>query len=278
MKHLQRMIAVLALTVASVALAAIPQKLSYQGVLTNPAGQVVPDGSYSLSLSLYDTLSGGSALWTETQSTVVSHGIFNVILGAVTPIAIAFDKPLYLGVAVAGGAELSPRTMLTSSPYSLNTPVMTFVSSGNTTTLGTDWTNYEDDSVSMYCPGPGYVIVRSTAWLQINHTQGTADRALVANDTIVAGSNPNYDFVAAYLIGADEPTMYQDVTLPVQTVFAIPAAGSHTFYLNGMMGSGQDANDHFWYANTTVEWYPASNPVPTVAHTSAHGRNVEKTR
>jgi len=96
-----------------------PKTMSYQGVLTDN-GAVVSDGNYELTFSLYDAATGGNKVWTETQSVVVVNGIFNVILGSDTPLDIVFDEQYWLGVAVGGGAELTPRTQLTSSPYSLS--------------------------------------------------------------------------------------------------------------------------------------------------------------
>ena len=98
----------------------IPLTMSYQGVLTNGAGEPVGDGTYDITFKLYDTVSGGSELWTETQSVSVNGGIFAAILGSLSPLDLAFDKPYWLGVSVNGGAELTPRRALTASPYSLN--------------------------------------------------------------------------------------------------------------------------------------------------------------
>jgi hypothetical protein len=100
--------------------AQIPQTMSYQGVLTDGAGTPEPDGSYNITFSLYAASSGGSAIWTETQSVQVTGGIFSVILGSQTPLAVAFDQTYWLGVSVNGGQEFSPRRELTSAAYSLN--------------------------------------------------------------------------------------------------------------------------------------------------------------
>jgi len=86
--------------------------------LTDASGTVVPDGSYKLTFKLYDVETGGTALWSETQSVLVSKGIFSVALGSVTPIGLAFDKPYWLGVTVGTGTELTPRIALTGSAYS----------------------------------------------------------------------------------------------------------------------------------------------------------------
>ena len=103
---------------ASLSLAQVPKTISYQGVLTDASGTVVPDGSYSLTFKIYDVATGSTALWTEVQSVAISKGIFNVILGSVVPLNLPFNKPYYLGVTVGAGAELTPRIALTSSAYS----------------------------------------------------------------------------------------------------------------------------------------------------------------
>jgi hypothetical protein len=111
-------IALMLILAASLSLAQVPRTISYQGVLTDANGTVVPDGNYNLTFKIYDTSSGGTPLWTEVQSVAVSKGIFSVILGSVAPLNLSFNKPYYLGVTVGTGAELSPRIPLTSSGYS----------------------------------------------------------------------------------------------------------------------------------------------------------------
>ncbi len=241
-----------------------PAKLSYQGVLTNGSGELVPDGNYNLQLSLYAAESGGTALWTEVQSVVVASGVFNVILGSVTPFALAFDMPYYLGIAVNAGAELTPRTLLTSAAYSLNAPVVAFGASGNTTDLTTTgWTNYEDDTVSIDCPGPGYVNVQSSVWMQIYHDAGSSDKFYLAHGRTPTEAPDDYAYVASHNVPGGAPAATYDMTLPVQSVFPVTAAGPVTFYLNGQKASGT-STIHFWYANTVATWYPGTLPVPTL--------------
>ena len=98
----------------------IPQTMSYQGVLTDANGVPVPDGNYNVTFRLYEGATGGNPLWEEAQLIAATSGIFNVILGRVIPLNLAFDNPYWLGVTVAAGSELTPRIQLTSSAYSLN--------------------------------------------------------------------------------------------------------------------------------------------------------------
>lgn len=109
-----------ALMLAASLHAQIPRTISFQGVLTDAAGVPVTDGQQTLTFNLYAAATGGTSAWSETQTVATRHGVFSVLLGASTPLRLLFDRPLWLGITVAG-AELSPRTPLASVPTSLRT-------------------------------------------------------------------------------------------------------------------------------------------------------------
>ena len=69
----------------------IPAKISYQGVLTDNNGSPLT-GSYNMDFGLYNASSGGTELWTESQTVPVINGIFNVYLGAGNPISDTIDR------------------------------------------------------------------------------------------------------------------------------------------------------------------------------------------
>ena len=94
--------------------------LSVQGTLKNSDGTSVADGRFNMTFRLYTASSGGTAIWTESQANVpVRAGVYSVQLGKITPIDITFTENLFLGTTVGNGAEIVPRTRLTSSPYAL---------------------------------------------------------------------------------------------------------------------------------------------------------------
>jgi hypothetical protein len=99
---------------------AIPQKMNYQGYLTNAAGVPI-NGTVQMVFSIYNVSSGGTPpLWTETHSVTVSQGVYSVILGEGTipnPINLPFDTTYYLGVQVGTDPEMTPRKILTSVGY-----------------------------------------------------------------------------------------------------------------------------------------------------------------
>lgn len=108
------------LSVSSLAHAQVPRLISYQGTLSS-GGNPVPDGSYAITFRLYDAATGGAALYTEAQPAVpVLGGGLSVILGAGTPLTLAFDAPYWVGMQVGSDPEMSPRVALTAAPYALS--------------------------------------------------------------------------------------------------------------------------------------------------------------
>ena len=60
----------------------VAQNISIQGVLRDPNGRTVDDGTYSVVFSIYDVASNGTALWTDTYENLqVNHGVFQANLG-----------------------------------------------------------------------------------------------------------------------------------------------------------------------------------------------------
>jgi hypothetical protein len=101
--------------------AVVPQKINYQGYLTSPAPASVPvNGVVSMTLNIYNVAVAGAALYTETQNVAVTNGLFDVVIGEVTPLTLPFDAQYFLGITIAPTAELTPRQPLLSAPYALN--------------------------------------------------------------------------------------------------------------------------------------------------------------
>ena len=108
--------------------------LSVQGTIQRSFGGAVDDGKYALTFKLYTAETGGTPVWSETQDNIeVIGGVYSALLGEANPLTAGFDQVYYLGIAVDGGAELIPRTRLTSAPYALSLigQSNTFPSAGN---------------------------------------------------------------------------------------------------------------------------------------------------
>jgi len=99
--------------------------IAYQGRLADAAGQPLT-GTYNMIFRLYTVATGGTPLWTEqwtgSNGVRVSDGLFNVMLGSLTPIpqsAIAGRSQLFLGIMVGTDDEMQPRVQLGSVPFAV---------------------------------------------------------------------------------------------------------------------------------------------------------------
>jgi hypothetical protein len=95
--------------------------ISYQGTLTDEYGAAL-DTTIDMTFSIYSDSTGGSQLWTETQTAVgVSNGVFNVLLGRANAISdtVFNDPERWLGVQVGGDPELTPRQRIAAVGYAI---------------------------------------------------------------------------------------------------------------------------------------------------------------
>jgi fibronectin-binding autotransporter adhesin len=105
----------------------INNEINFQGKLVSSSGVDVPDSTYTVVFSLYNSSSGGTAIWTETDSVTTTTGIFQVELGANTtlPGNVNFNSSnLYLGIKVGTDAEMTPRIQFTAVPYAFNSSAL----------------------------------------------------------------------------------------------------------------------------------------------------------
>jgi len=96
------------------ATAAVPGEINYVGCLRE-FGQRV-NGNRDITISVWDSLTGGAQLWTGPETTVaVSSGAFSI---SITPVFDFHNTPVYLQVKVSDKI-LEPREKISSSLYSL---------------------------------------------------------------------------------------------------------------------------------------------------------------
>jgi hypothetical protein len=118
---LQRLALAAAIALCSPTAGAIePATLAYQGRLADAGGSPI-NATLNIAFRLYAVPSGGSPLWSETQTGVeVDGGNLAVELGQV--VALPRDlwgQQLYLGIQIAGDSEMAPRPRLTAAPFAL---------------------------------------------------------------------------------------------------------------------------------------------------------------
>ena len=99
--------------------------IAYQGRLADSSGNPLTS-TLNMSFRLYNASTGGTPLWTEqwtgSNGVKVSDGLFNVMLGSLTPIpqaVITGNSTLFLGITVGTDDEMSPRVQLGSVPFAV---------------------------------------------------------------------------------------------------------------------------------------------------------------
>ena len=103
----------------SLAAAAVPQYLTYQGVLRDGTGNPVT-GTKAMSFTIYDAATNGNIIYDQGESPIsVSNGSYTVQLGSISNATTVFDgSAQYLEVKVDGVA-LSPRLKINSVSYAI---------------------------------------------------------------------------------------------------------------------------------------------------------------
>jgi hypothetical protein len=99
--------------------------IAYQGRLADADGNPITN-TVNMEFRLYDVASGGVPLWEEqwtgSNGVQVSDGLFNVMLGSLTPIpqsVITGHDSLFLGITVGTDDEMTPRVQLGSVPFAV---------------------------------------------------------------------------------------------------------------------------------------------------------------
>jgi len=134
-----RAIFILLLTgIFAVSVFAVPREMQYQGKLTDATGVGIND-TLPFVFRIYDDPTAGVLLWTETHpdppGVPIVKGLFDVVLGSISPINLPFGADLWLEIEV-DGAVLTPRVKLLSSPYSFRAAIADSVAGG---IVDNDW-------------------------------------------------------------------------------------------------------------------------------------------
>jgi hypothetical protein len=146
--------AILLLTAARAA-AQVPGAINYQGRLVM-GGALVNSNNMSLGVSVYTAPAGGTLLYQENDTVTVADGLFATAIGdnsngvgtqpTLTAALTAAGANAWLGIRVAGGAELTPRERILSAPYALVAP------GGVTAEQDPVWTNARATGFSVIAP------------------------------------------------------------------------------------------------------------------------------
>ncbi len=97
-----------------------PQLLSFQGVLMRRDGTLYQDGTFDVTVELYDAEVGGDKVYQSTIPVAVVRGVFNVIIGERDELTnVDFTRQLWVDMRAPDALPFEHRTKLTSAPYAM---------------------------------------------------------------------------------------------------------------------------------------------------------------
>ena len=114
------------LLAASVASAAVPPVIPFQGRITATDGSGPLNGAHTVIFTLYRTAVGATAdvVYAETQNVTFTDGAFSVSIGAMSPLMTSIfqnNSELHLGVHIGGDPnELRPLFRIGTAPYAMH--------------------------------------------------------------------------------------------------------------------------------------------------------------
>ena len=236
------------LVFVSSVLADAPNRMNFQGRLTDPAGNPLT-GVYSIRFSIWTASVAGTEKWNETQGAVsVSNGLFNVELGLSNEIddSVLFQtQDRYLEIKVGADLPLTPRQKLMSAPFAFSLENEPGLAEGNLKstsdiTLTTTAANILSRIITTQTDG--WVIVTASGYFEIDPDAST--NAQFARATI-STTSATLDFDNLAIFGApDWPSASAQYFCPfsITRVFAV-TAGSATYYLVAAKFTAADVVD-----------------------------------
>jgi len=269
------LIVIMSIGVGDLSYSAVTPLLNYQGRLTDSGGSPLT-GSYNILFSIYNVPTGGSALWSETQTVSVSEGLFSVSLGSFTALNLPFDADYWLGIKVGADAEMTPRQRLTAAGYSIRSGTAAYVVNavnsigkyGDTTILQGNVKLEEGTNITI-------TRVDANNSLKINASGGTGDMLKATYDTnannIVDNSEKLNGKTYDAFVSTSGGTMSDRLAININTS-GLPYAG---LYVNSDCPSCTDAGVmvHHNSSNAGIALFIDNEGTGRTAKLRARGNN-----
>lgn len=295
MKYISVLIAVVLSIVSAVAFAAAPSIVNYQGKLMQPSGAAVPDGTYSMVFSIYDSPVGGTALWSETNPSIqVKGGLFSVLLGSITafPDGLFNSDSRYFALKVGNDPEMAPRQLIAGG---VAAQISKTVSDGAITTakladqaVTTEKIASGAITAEKLVPGAaipsgvivmwsGDVISIPSGWALCDGTNGTPD----LRDRFIVGSGNTYkngDTGGNATINLAHSHIANDHVHNANHTHICDSAGEHSHHMDFWTQSASQRTNYYTYAPDKYTEVTDDHTHEVIGDTwsaGAHTHNIE---
>jgi hypothetical protein len=247
--------------------------VSYQGTLRNADGSPVADGSYPMTFSIYDAITGGTQRWTENHPAVPTNsGLFAVQLGETTALGVLFSSygSLWLEIQanVSGSMETySPRVSLSSMPYAKqaeDTDKLDGQHSSALSPLATIITVYIG-----IAGGPSIADMQANGWALCD---GTTPASQGISGAAITAAMPDLNNTGKFLRGGTTAGIMQAESIGAHnhpasfTGNPTGSGGTHSHTMSGntsanslevkLCGPGSGVNQGRWNLDIGAKWGP----------------------
>ena len=165
----------------------IPQTISYQGILKDNSGQIMPNDQYIFTFKLYNAVDATESIWEEEKDLDVVEGLFSTLLGDKNPfgVDVKFDTQYWLGIQVGDEPELTQRIPLSAVGYALRAV------RADTAKVALNFTSSLKDTL---WSKSGDNVYRLDGWIGIG-TKNPQSQLHVTQDIVLGNDTTNQRFI-----------------------------------------------------------------------------------
>ncbi|MDD4178673.1 MAG: hypothetical protein PHH14_01305 [Candidatus Margulisbacteria bacterium] len=194
MKNKKLFLAILGglILIAGTALSAVPEKIAYEGRLTDSASSPVTS-TKTVTFSIYDADTAGTLLWGPESHEITpdSQGVFSVLLGSTTALSesVFSSSARYIEITV-GGETITPRTQIVTVGYAFKAASADSVGDASITTAKLADSSVTDAKIvtvsgskviGTILPGP-----HSTSHMTGGSDPVTVEAGMISNEAVTA--------------------------------------------------------------------------------------------
>ena len=132
--------------------------------------------------------------------------------------------------------------------------ILISVDNGYTAHIGSVCSHYSGSNLTITVPSSGIIVVTSVVQLRISHAQGIDDIYRINHGVNMTDCGDWRYSWTGQVYSSVPDAFWLRVTVHVQNVYSV-TAGTYTYCVNGLMFSGEDPNDFFWYSNSIAVFY-----------------------
>jgi hypothetical protein len=245
MKRMIHFAALVVLIGVATVTADVPQKMNYQGRLTDNLGDPVTT-TVSMTFTIYDAETVGESIWSEIHPSVsVVDGLFDVILGEGTP-AVPIHDTVFSGddrwlEITVGGEKITPRVQLITVPYAMRVAAVHsseilneagIASAMSSTDIELNRTEMTDiETVSIVIPSSGYILVQGQCY--VNSSASTMWNYIYVQIDETGGGSYTDPYYTRAGMGSFPSEDNHSFPVFVQRIYYKPA-GTYIFRMEGM--------------------------------------------